>query len=181
MTRGMAPDARDQGLEAVATKRYQDAIEHLAGVVRGADTELLLALAFAYLQTNDLNRCFLTCQKAIENADAADEDIGAARYSKDVLYGVGCEYYKLGECDVATFAFEQVLGLLGEASISPLKFDVTWRLALLSRETGELDDCVQYLNAVVESPPPPLAVADVWVEMGCVRQEQGEEIRDEPC
>ena len=156
-------------------KRYQDAIELLSSVVKGADTELLLALAFAYLQTNDLNRCFLTCQKAIENADAADEDIGAARYSKDVLYGVGCEYYKLGECDVATFAFEQVLGLLGEASISPLKFDVTWRLALLARETNELDDCVQYLNAVVESPPPPLAVADVWVEMGCVRQEQGEE------
>jgi hypothetical protein len=25
-----------------------------------------------------------------------------------VLYGVGCEYYKLGECDVAHFAFEQV-------------------------------------------------------------------------
>ena len=34
----MAPDARDQGLEAVAAKRYQDAIEHLAGIVRGADS-----------------------------------------------------------------------------------------------------------------------------------------------
>ena len=74
-----AAEPREDGLVAVAAKRYQDAIEHLTGCVREADTELLLALAFAYLQTNDLNRCFLTCQKAIENADEAGEDIGAAR------------------------------------------------------------------------------------------------------
>eukprot|EP01052_Picozoa_sp_SAG31_P021018 SAG31_NODE_1604_length_7767_cov_4.103808_4_plen_1551_part_00 len=144
-------------------------------VVTDGDTELLLALAFAYLQTNDLNRCFLTCQKAIENAAANGVDIKTARYSKDVLYGVGCEYYKLGECDVANFAFEQVLGLLAERSASPLQFDVTWRLGILAREMEELDEAVQYLTAVVESPPPPMESADVWVEIGCIRQEQREE------
>lgn len=126
-------DQRSSGLLAVAQKRYTEAIEALTAVVKDQDTELLLALAFAYLQTNDLNRCFLTCQKAIENSTAGGVDIKTARYSKDVLYGVGCEYYKLGECDVANFAFEQVLGLLAERSASPLQYDVTWRLGVLAR------------------------------------------------
>lgn len=39
----------------------------------------------------------------------------------------------------------------------------------------ELDEAVTYLTAVVESPPPPLDSADIWIEIGCIRQEQREE------
>ena len=44
----MAPDAREQGLEAVATKRYQDAIEHLAGIVRGGIPDLFPQFDYRY-------------------------------------------------------------------------------------------------------------------------------------
>ena len=61
---GEATEMRSSGLAAVAQKRYADAIEDLSTCVRNGDTELLLALAFAYLQTNDLNRCFLGAELA---------------------------------------------------------------------------------------------------------------------
>jgi hypothetical protein len=59
-----------------------------------------------------------------------------------------------------------VLGLLGDRTMSPLQYDVTWRLGVLAREMEELEDAVAYFTSVVECPPPPMTAADIWVESG---------------
>ncbi|KAF9652054.1 TPR-like protein [Thelephora ganbajun] len=147
---------------------YQKAIDYFQRVVelQNDNGEVWSSLGHCYLMRDDLQRAYSAYQQALYLLPSPKDD-------PKLWYGIGILYDRYGSLDHAEEAFASVLRMNKDLDFDKSN-EILFRLGIIYKQRSKYKESLSCFEKILQSPPNPLAHADIWFQIGHVHEQQND-------